>query len=68
MPASPQAHARPRRAASRNPSALSAQSVCVGPATVVTRDPELAGENAENLKLLLYLFDRDDAVRLMRAG
>ena len=35
---------------------------------ILTRDPELAGENAENLKLLLYLFERDDAVRLMRAG
>jgi ATP-dependent DNA helicase RecG len=32
------------------------------------RDPELAGERAERLTLLLYLFERDDAVRLMRAG
>jgi ATP-dependent DNA helicase RecG len=35
---------------------------------ILTRDPELAGENAESLRLLLYLFERDDAVRLMRAG
>ncbi|HMK40043.1 MAG TPA: ATP-dependent DNA helicase RecG [Methyloceanibacter sp.] len=35
---------------------------------ILTRDPELAGENAASLRLLLYLFDRDDAVRLMRAG
>ena len=32
------------------------------------RDPELAGPRAEELKLLLYLFERDDAVLLMRAG
>jgi ATP-dependent DNA helicase RecG len=35
---------------------------------ILTRDPELKGEGAETLKLLLYLFERDDAVRLMRAG
>jgi ATP-dependent DNA helicase RecG len=32
------------------------------------RDPELAGPHAEELKLLLYLFERDDAIKLMRAG
>jgi ATP-dependent DNA helicase RecG len=34
----------------------------------LSRDPELKGTDAEKLKLLLYLFERDDAVRLMRAG
>jgi ATP-dependent DNA helicase RecG len=32
------------------------------------RDPELKGEKAEALRLLLYLFERDDAIKLMRAG
>jgi ATP-dependent DNA helicase RecG len=35
---------------------------------ILTRDPELKGETAEPLKLLLYLFERDNAVPLMRAG
>jgi len=35
---------------------------------ILTRDPELNSEAAERLRLLLYLFERDDAVRLMRAG
>jgi ATP-dependent DNA helicase RecG len=34
----------------------------------LARDPELKGEDAERLKLLLYLFERDDAIKLMRAG
>lgn len=34
----------------------------------LARDPELKGEQAETLKLLLYLFERDDAIKLMRAG
>jgi ATP-dependent DNA helicase RecG len=34
----------------------------------LARDPELAGEDAEAYKLLLYLFERDDAIKLMRAG
>jgi ATP-dependent DNA helicase RecG len=34
----------------------------------LSRDPELKGQDAETLKLLLYLFERDDAVKLMRAG
>src|SRR5688572_22852333 len=32
------------------------------------RDPTFSGERAEALRLLLYLFGRDEAVRLMRAG
>ena len=34
----------------------------------LARDPELTGPRAEELKLLLYLFERDDAILLMRAG
>ena len=34
----------------------------------LARDPELKGEDAETMKLLLYLFERDDAIRLTRAG
>ncbi|ODR99001.1 ATP-dependent DNA helicase RecG [Methyloceanibacter methanicus] len=30
--------------------------------------PHLEGERGERLRLLLYLFERDDAVKLMRAG
>ncbi len=35
---------------------------------VLTRDSDLTGPRAEVLKLLLYLFERDDAIKLMRAG
>jgi ATP-dependent DNA helicase RecG len=35
---------------------------------ILSRDPELNGPGADTLKLLLYLFERDDAIRLMRAG
>jgi ATP-dependent DNA helicase RecG len=35
---------------------------------VLTRDPELTGPRADHLKLPLYLFERDDAVKLMQAG
>jgi ATP-dependent DNA helicase RecG len=35
---------------------------------VLSRDPELQASDSDNLKLLLYLFERDDAVKLMRAG
>jgi ATP-dependent DNA helicase RecG len=35
---------------------------------ILSRDPELKGPKAEPLKLLLYLFERDDAIKLMRAG
>jgi ATP-dependent DNA helicase RecG len=34
----------------------------------LARDPELKQQEAEQLRLLLYLFERDDAIRLMRAG
>ena len=34
----------------------------------LVRDPGFASSRAEALRLLLYLFGRDDAVRLMRAG
>ena len=34
----------------------------------LSRDPDLTGKDADALRLLLYLFERDDAIRLMRAG
>jgi ATP-dependent DNA helicase RecG len=34
----------------------------------LSRTPTLEGEDGEHLRLLLYLFERDDAVKLMRAG
>ncbi|MGH6923548.1 MAG: ATP-dependent DNA helicase RecG [Propylenella sp.] len=34
----------------------------------LARDPDFSSPRAEALRLLLYLFGRDDAVRLMRAG
>jgi ATP-dependent DNA helicase RecG len=35
---------------------------------VLARDPELKAERSEPLRLLLYLFERDDAIKLRRAG
>jgi ATP-dependent DNA helicase RecG len=35
---------------------------------IVERDPELTGERGRALRLLLFLFERDQAVRLLRAG
>ncbi|MEM9420920.1 MAG: ATP-dependent DNA helicase RecG [Pseudomonadota bacterium] len=35
---------------------------------IVTEDPELQTKRGEALRLLLYLFSRDDAVRLLRSG
>jgi ATP-dependent DNA helicase RecG len=35
---------------------------------VLARDPDLKDERAEQLRLLLYLFERDDAIKLIRAG
>ncbi len=35
---------------------------------IVARDPELASPRGEALRVLLYLFERDDAVRYLRAG
>ncbi len=35
---------------------------------IVDRDPELASARGEALRLLLYLFGRDEAIRLLRAG
>ncbi len=37
-------------------------------ALVLTRDPELTSERGEALRTLLYLFERDEAIRLIRAG
>ena len=35
---------------------------------LLSRDPELQGERGAAIRLLLYLFGRDEAVRLLRAG
>ncbi|MGE3248079.1 MAG: ATP-dependent DNA helicase RecG, partial [Beijerinckiaceae bacterium] len=35
---------------------------------ILARDPDLASERGAALRLLLYLFGRDEAVRLLRAG
>ncbi|MEK1888657.1 MAG: ATP-dependent DNA helicase RecG [Phyllobacterium sp.] len=35
---------------------------------ILARDPELQSERGQALRILLYLFERDEAVRLLRAG
>lgn len=35
---------------------------------VLARDPDLKSERGEAIRLLLYLFGRDEAIRLLRAG
>ena len=37
-------------------------------ALALNRDPGLTGERGEALRVLLYLFERDEAIRLIRAG
>jgi ATP-dependent DNA helicase RecG len=37
-------------------------------ALVLSRDPTLTTPRGEALRLLLYLFERDEAIRLIRAG
>jgi len=37
-------------------------------ALILTRDPALTSERGEALRHLLYLFERDEAIRLLRAG
>jgi ATP-dependent DNA helicase RecG len=37
-------------------------------ALVLSRDPSLASPRGEALRALLYLFDKDEAIRLIRAG
>ena len=37
-------------------------------ALVLARDPGLAGDRGQALRLLLYLFERDEAMRLIEAG
>ena len=34
----------------------------------LARDPDLVSPDGEALRVLLYLFERDEAVRLIRAG
>jgi len=35
---------------------------------LLARDPELKGPRGDAIRVLLYLFGRDEAVRLLRAG
>lgn len=35
---------------------------------LLARDPELVSERGRAIRLLLYIFGRDEAVRLLRAG
>ena len=35
---------------------------------ILTRDPELKSERGAALRVLLYLFERDEAVRYLRTG
>ena len=35
---------------------------------ILSRDPDLQSERGQALRLLLYIYGRDDAVRLLRAG
>jgi len=35
---------------------------------IVDRDPDLVSERGQALRILLYLFERDSAIRLLRAG
>jgi ATP-dependent DNA helicase RecG len=37
-------------------------------ALIIARDPALTSERGRALRLLLHLFDRDEAVRLIEAG
>ena len=37
-------------------------------ALVLSRDPDLASPRGKALRALLYLFERDEAIRLLRAG
>jgi ATP-dependent DNA helicase RecG len=36
--------------------------------TILETDPELLGERGRSLRLLLYIFERDQALKLLRAG
>ncbi len=35
---------------------------------ILRRDPDLTSERGQALRVLLYLFERDEAVKLLRAG
>jgi ATP-dependent DNA helicase RecG len=35
---------------------------------ILRRDPDLSGPRGQALRALLYLFERDEAIRLLRAG
>ena len=44
------------------------QAACDDARLVIERDPDLQSERGAALRALLYLFRRDDAVRMLRAG
>ncbi len=66
------APARAACPASASPASRRMASSCRPRATTQpscsSRDPELKSERGEALRTLLYLFERDEAVRLLRAG
>jgi ATP-dependent DNA helicase RecG len=35
---------------------------------ILSRNPKLEGEQGDALRLLLHLFSREDAIRMVRAG
>ena len=39
-----------------------------GARLIMARNPDLEGEQGEALRIMLYLFGQDQAVRLLRAG
>ena len=52
---------------------IEAHAKLVGPARddaalLLARDPTLASARGQALRHMLYLFERDDAIRLLRAG
>ena len=35
---------------------------------IINKNPTLSGETGDNLKILLYLFDQDKAIKLINSG
>ena len=73
-PASVSATLRVVRASSRTSSAVSRRRIVWLSAArddvelVLTRDPKLSTPRGQALRQLLYLFERDEAIRLISAG
>ena len=42
--------------------------VCLRAERALASDPEFLSEKGQSLRLLLYIFERDQALRLLRAG